>query len=63
MSKPVVDEINYNVLNIIRETNPDRYVLATGGGKKSYESISQLSSGLFEFDLRVVTCFLSLFVL
>ena len=40
MSKPVVDKINRDALAIIRESNPDRYVLATGGGESGINIIS-----------------------
>mmetsp|Transcript_97469 Transcript_97469/g.278728 ORF Transcript_97469/g.278728 Transcript_97469/m.278728 type:complete len:292 (+) Transcript_97469:61-936(+) len=40
MSKPVVDKINRDVLAIIRESNPDRYVLATGGGEPGIKIIT-----------------------
>lgn len=57
MSKTVVDGINSGVLSAIRESNPNRLVLVTGGGMKSYQSIPQLCPKLYESDPYLIAWF------
>ncbi|NOY77872.1 MAG: cellulase family glycosylhydrolase [Calditrichaeota bacterium] len=42
LSKEQVDTLNRDILRIIRQTNPTRIVIITGGGKNSYQAPLQI---------------------
>ena len=57
MNAEEVNYINQEILKIIRETNPVRNVIVTGGGKNSYEAPLQLQQSFLESDEHLIATF------
>ena len=57
MSASEVDDINTIMLSIIRQTNPTRNVIVTGGGLNSWEAPSQMSSTFINSDNYLIATF------
>ncbi|GAA4280783.1 hypothetical protein GCM10022260_12040 [Gaetbulibacter aestuarii] len=57
MSASQVDNVNTNILSIIRQTNPTRNVIITGGGANSWQAPLQISSSLISSDVHLIATF------
>ncbi|PHR94859.1 MAG: hypothetical protein COA80_11920 [Leeuwenhoekiella sp.] len=57
MSAQEVDFINSEMLRIIRETNPTRNVIVTGGGKNSWEAPLQMNNSFLNSDEHLIATF------
>lgn len=57
MSASQVDVVNANILSIIRQTNPKRNVIITGGGANSWQAPLQISSSFISSDDHLIATF------
>lgn len=57
MSASEVDAVNSEILGIIRQTNPTRNVIITGGGANSWQAPLQISNSLIASDAHLIATF------
>ena len=57
MNAQEVIDINTQILSIIRQTNPDRNVIVTGGGQNSYNAPMQLTPAFLATDNHLIATF------
>jgi endoglucanase len=57
MNAPEVHATNMDILSIIRQTNPDRNVIVTGGGQNSWEAPFTIKDELLESDDHLIATF------
>ncbi len=57
MSASEVMDINTQMLNIIRQTNPTRKVIVTGGGQNSYQAPLQMTATFLNSDNNLIATF------
>lgn len=57
MSAAEVIDLNTQILSVIRQTNPTRNVIVTGGGNNSYNAPMQLSDAFIQSDSHLIATF------
>lgn len=57
MNKGIVDQLNKELLEIVREDNPDRIVMLTGGGDNAIYAPQQMDPSIFENDNKLIPWF------
>lgn len=57
MNAQEVIDINTQMLSVIRQTNPNRNIIVTGGGQNSYEAPLQLTPVFLSSDNHLITTF------
>ena len=57
MNAQEVIDINTQILGVIRNTNPTRCVIVTGGGQNSFQAPMQLTSSFIQSDKNLIATF------
>ncbi|MBB3697305.1 sulfatase-like hydrolase/transferase [Flammeovirga yaeyamensis] len=57
MGQSLVDELNVELLEIVRNENPDRIVMLTGGGDNAIHSPQQMNPATFRNDDKLIAWF------
>ncbi|NLR91123.1 sulfatase-like hydrolase/transferase [Flammeovirga agarivorans] len=57
MNKKLVDQLNVELLEIVRKDHPDRIVMLTGGGDNAIYAPQQMDPAIFENDDKLIPWF------